>query len=26
MLMGRAPEAAWEGMAWLYDGPDWQAP
>jgi 2-polyprenyl-6-methoxyphenol hydroxylase-like FAD-dependent oxidoreductase len=26
MLMGRPPEAAWEGMAWLYDGPDWQAP
>lgn len=26
MLAGRAPEAAWEGMAWLYDGPDWPAP
>ncbi len=26
MLMDRAPEAAWEGMAWLYDGPDWRAP
>lgn len=25
MLMGRSPESAWEGMAWLYDGPDWQA-
>lgn len=25
MLAGRAPEAAWEGMAWLYDGPDWPA-
>jgi salicylate hydroxylase len=26
MLMGRSAQAAWEGMAWLYDGPDWQAP
>jgi len=26
MLMGRAPEAAREGLAWLYDGPDWRAP
>ncbi|UPY38561.1 3-hydroxybenzoate 6-monooxygenase [Sediminicoccus sp. KRV36] len=26
MLTGRPAEAAWEGMAWLYDGPDWQAP
>lgn len=26
MLASRAPEAAWEGMAWLYDGPDWPAP
>lgn len=26
MLKNRAPEAAWESMAWLYDGPDWPAP
>ena len=26
MLAGRAPEAAWEGMSWLYDGPHWPAP
>ena len=26
MLAGRSPAAAWEGMAWLYDGPEWPAP
>jgi salicylate hydroxylase len=26
LLMNRAPDAAWEGISWLYDGPDWQAP
>jgi len=26
ILAGRAPEVAWEGMSWLYDGPHWPAP